>query len=136
MSVSLDDWLKLTKGLQVYQTGGQASSLQFSGDILPKNLNTGSKFPPQRPVLPSSYNVSQECLQCLETIFSHPTVSCDAVTITDDNVAQIFVKFDLDVRITVDLLSKKCSCDPYLSSVTDVQSLVAALDDPGKVSVV
>ena len=128
MSTSLDDWLKLTKGLQVYQNG-------ICGDILPKNLNTESKFRPQHPVLHSSYNVSQECLQCLETIVSHPTVSSDAVFITDDNVVQIFVKFDLDVRINVDLLTGKCSCDPYLNSVTDMKSLLAALDDPGKVSV-
>jgi hypothetical protein len=129
MARTLDDWLKLAKGLQVSKGNGIH---EVNSDFFRRNLDVDRK----NRAFSRSYNISTEFLETLETILSHCAVNKNVILITDDDFLQISVKFDLDVRITIELSNGKCFCDPYLESVTDLKSLLAALEDPSLVIVV
>ena len=131
MARTLNDWLKIAKGLQVYQDNKDPNIC----DIISSSSSDSSRKLAHHS-LPRLCNLSSECLPTLETILNHPAVSQEDVMITCQDTVQIVVKFDMDVRITVDLCSGKCFSDPYLDSVRDVDSLLAVLEDPHLVKVV
>ena len=131
MARTLNDWLKIAKGLQVYQDNKDPN---ICDTISSSSSDSSRKL--AHHSLPRLCNLSSECLPTLEIILNHQAVSQEDVVITCQDTVQIVVKFDLDVRITVDLCSGKCFSDPYLDSVRDVDSLLAVLEDPHHVKVV
>ena len=130
MACTLDEWLKVAKGLQVYQN----KDSDLCGNIV-SGIFSGSKNRANHS-FSRSYKLSSKCSETLEMILNHPAINKDQVLITDNDTVQIFLKFDLDVRITVDLCSGKCDSDPYLDSVTDVDNLLTVLNNPSLVRVI
>ena len=122
-------FILIVKGLQVSKGNGIH---EVNCDFFRRNLDVDWK----NRAFSRSYNISTEFLETLETILSHCAVNKDVFLITDDDILQILVKFGLDVRITIELSNGKCFCDPYLESVTDLKSLLAALEDPSLAIVV